>query len=98
MTMCGRGHRFCNVTRSQALGVEIEFDRYQARWLRERLHSAPPSIARDYTTAACASAESVTALDGVKRFVMQYGGHARVRAPVKILDTTRLLHLRNHLE
>jgi hypothetical protein len=40
------------------------------------LHSTPPSRAKNYPTAARALSLTVTALDGLTQFVMQYGARA----------------------
>lgn len=73
---------------SKPIEVEIEFDEYQSRWIRER---APfhPTEEREELADGRLNRMTVTAFDGVKRFVMQYGSHARVLAPEGLRDEIR---------
>ena len=61
--------------------VEIVFDEYQARWIRERSPVHPTEQREELPGGELLIRLRVTALDGVKRFVMQYGSHARVVMP-----------------
>jgi predicted DNA-binding transcriptional regulator YafY len=69
---------------SQPYLVEIEFDEYQARWLRERSAFHPTEQREELPDGRLRLRLTVTALDGVKRFVMQYGAHAQVLAPEEL--------------
>jgi predicted DNA-binding transcriptional regulator YafY len=64
--------------------VEIVFDEYQARWIRER---GPVHATEEREELPCGELlirMKVTALDGVKWFVMQYGSHVRVIVPEQL--------------
>jgi predicted DNA-binding transcriptional regulator YafY len=61
--------------------VEIEFDAYQARWIRERKKWHDSEERDDLTGGGLLLRMRLAGLDAVKRFVMQYGAHARVRRP-----------------
>ena len=61
--------------------VEIAFDEYQARWIRERKPFHPTEEREELADGGLVLRMRVTALDSVKRFVMQYGAHARALAP-----------------
>jgi predicted DNA-binding transcriptional regulator YafY len=69
--------------------VEIDFDEYQARWMRERGPVHPTETREELPGGGLRIRMRVTALDGVKRFVMQYGSHARVLSPVELLESVR---------
>jgi predicted DNA-binding transcriptional regulator YafY len=66
---------------SQPFDVEIIFDEYQARWIRERGRLHPTEQREELPDGGLCVRMQVTALDGVKRFVMQYGAHAKVIQP-----------------
>lgn len=68
----------------EPIDVEIEFDEYQARWIRERGPVHPTEQREEKSNGGLKIRMRVTALDGVKRFVMQYGSHVRVIAPKKL--------------
>lgn len=61
--------------------VEIAFDEYQARWIRERKPFHPTEEREDLADGGLLLRMRVTALDSVKRFVMQYGARAMVVRP-----------------
>jgi predicted DNA-binding transcriptional regulator YafY len=69
--------------------VEIMFDEYQARWMRERGAVHPTERREEMPDGGLRIRLRVTALDGVKRFVMQYGAHARVLAPEELRQSVR---------
>lgn len=79
----------------QPVEVEIIFDEYQARWMRERGSFHPTEEREELPGGELKVRMQVTALDGVKRFVLQYGRHARVVRPeelrVQILEEVRQL-------
>jgi predicted DNA-binding transcriptional regulator YafY len=64
--------------------VEIIFDEYQARWIRERNEFHPTEKREELPDGRLILRMKVTALDGVKRFVMQYGAHATVTQPEEL--------------
>jgi len=69
--------------------VEIVFDEYQARWIRERKTFHPTEEREELPDGGLRLRMRVTALDGVKRFVMQYGAHAHVLAPEELRKAVR---------
>jgi predicted DNA-binding transcriptional regulator YafY len=73
----------------QSLGVEkgsapvtvrIRFDAYQARWIRERQWHHTQRLT-EHKDGSLTLTFTVTGLDEVKRWVMQYGAHAEVLSP-----------------
>lgn len=66
--------------------VEIEFDEYQARWIRERKTWHESEEREDLPGGGVMLRMRVAGLDAVKRFVMQYGAHARVRRPAALRE------------
>src|SRR6266540_2006651 len=69
--------------------VEIIFDEYQARWMRERTKFHSTEEREDLPDGGLRMRMRVTALDGVKRFVMQYGAHAQVIKPDELRQAIR---------
>ncbi len=61
--------------------IEIEFDEYQARWIRERKEWHAGEERDDLPDGGLLLRMRVAGLEAVKRFVLQYGAHARVRQP-----------------
>lgn len=68
----------------QLYEVEILFDQYQSRWIRERSEFHPTEERDEQPDGSLLLRMKVTALDGVKRFVMQYGAHAQVISPAEL--------------
>lgn len=68
----------------EPIQVEIIFDEYQSRWMRERTKFHPTEEREELPDGRLRVRMQVTAFDGVKRFVMQYGAHAEVIAPTKL--------------
>jgi predicted DNA-binding transcriptional regulator YafY len=71
---------------SEPVDVVLVFDDYQSRWVRER----PP--VRSATLEELPGGElrvtfRVTALESVRRYVLQYGAHVRVEAPEALSST-----------
>ncbi|NOT58860.1 MAG: WYL domain-containing protein [Acidobacteria bacterium] len=64
--------------------VEIEFDEYQARWIRERREWHAGEEREDLPNGGLLLRMRVAGLEAVKRFVMQYGAHATVRQPAAL--------------
>ncbi|MBI1763611.1 MAG: WYL domain-containing protein [Acidobacteria bacterium] len=74
---------------SQPLTVELIFDEYQARWIRERGKFHPTEEREELLDGRLKLTMQVTALDGVKRFVMQYGAHVEVVQPEELRQAIR---------
>jgi predicted DNA-binding transcriptional regulator YafY len=72
---------FSMIRGGSTVEAEIIFDEYQARWIRERGPLHPTEQREEMPDGGLRVRMTVTARDGVKRFVMQYGSHARVVAP-----------------
>jgi predicted DNA-binding transcriptional regulator YafY len=64
--------------------VELIFDEYQSRWMRERGKFHPTEDREELPDGRLRMQMTVTALDGVQRFVMQYGRHVQVLQPEKL--------------
>jgi predicted DNA-binding transcriptional regulator YafY len=78
------GSSFGMIIGSEPQEVEIVFDEYQARWIRERSKFHPTEDREEMPDGRLKLKMTVTALDGVKRFVMQYGAHAEVIRPEEL--------------
>jgi predicted DNA-binding transcriptional regulator YafY len=61
--------------------VEIEFDSYQARWIRERNKWHESEEREELPGGGLLLRMKLGGLDALKRFVLQYGSHALVRRP-----------------
>jgi predicted DNA-binding transcriptional regulator YafY len=61
--------------------VEIEFDPYQARWIREREKWHSSEKREELPNGGLLLKIEVGELDAIKRFVLQYGSHAKVLHP-----------------
>ena len=64
--------------------VEIEFDAYQARWIRERKKWHASEEREELPDGGLLLRMKLGGLDAVKRFVLQYGAHARIHRPVRL--------------
>ena len=74
---------------NEPLVVEIIFDEYQSRWIRELSPFHTTEEREELPDGRLILRMTVTALDGVKRFVMQYGAHATVTSPPQLRDQIR---------
>ncbi|HWQ36033.1 MAG TPA: WYL domain-containing protein [Blastocatellia bacterium] len=83
------GSSFGMIIGSEPQEVEIVFDEYQARWIRERSKFHPTEDREEMPDGRLKLKMTVTALDGVKRFVMQYGAHAEVTRPEELRQAIR---------
>ncbi len=83
------GSSFGMIIGSEPQEVEIVFDEYQARWIRERSKFHPTEDREEMPDGRLKLKMTVTALDGVKRFVMQYGAHAIVIKPEALRQVIR---------
>ena len=75
---------FAMIRGREPIDVEIVFDEYQARWIRERGKVHPTEEREEMADGGLRIRLRVTALDGVRRYVMQYGSHAEVIAPEEL--------------
>ena len=73
----------------EPIKVELVFDEYQSRWMRERGKFHPTEEREELPDGRLQMRMTVTALDGVKRFVMQYGSHVTVVAPEALRQAIR---------
>lgn len=69
--------------------VEMIFDEYQSRWMRERGKVHKTEERRELPDGRLKICIQVTALDGVKRFLMQYGAHVEVVEPEELRQSIR---------
>lgn len=75
---------FLNERGGAARHIAIRFDAYQSRYIRERRwhHSQQPLVA--LPDGGCELHFESGALDEIKRWVLQFGGHAEVLAPPEL--------------
>ncbi len=73
----------------EPIHVEIIFDEYQARWIRELSPFHATEEREELPDGRLVLRMNVTALDGVKRFVLQYGAQATVVSPPQLRDQIR---------
>jgi predicted DNA-binding transcriptional regulator YafY len=64
--------------------IELEFDAYQARWMRERQQWHPTEEREELPDGRLLLRMRLGGLDAVVRFVLQYGGHVVVRKPARL--------------
>ncbi len=64
--------------------VEIRFDEYQARWIRERKWHDTQEPLEETPDGGVILRFRSAGLEEVKRWVLQYGAHARVLAPEEL--------------
>ena len=78
--------------------VEIIFDEYQARWMRERGKFHPTEEREELPDGEFCLRMKVRGLDGVKRFVLQYGKHVRVIKPDELKAEIKadIIEMLNH--
>jgi predicted DNA-binding transcriptional regulator YafY len=77
------GHAFQGIRGGEPVEVAIQFDAYQARWIRERHWPQPPGI-EELADGGLTVRFKTGGLEGVKLWVMQYGRHAEVLAPPEL--------------
>ena len=73
----------------EAFQVEIIFDEYQARWIRERRSFHPTEEREELPDGGLLLRMRVTEIDSVKRFVMQYGAHVKAIEPKELRKAIR---------
>jgi predicted DNA-binding transcriptional regulator YafY len=71
------------------IDVEFIFDEYQSRWMRERGKVHKTEEREELPDGRLRIRIQVTALDGVKRFCMQYGAHVEIIAPEELRQSIR---------
>lgn len=74
---------------AREIPVELEFDDYQSRWIRERSAFHPTEEREELPNGRLLLRLTVTALDGVKRFILQYGSHVKVLNPPELGELVR---------
>jgi predicted DNA-binding transcriptional regulator YafY len=67
----------------QVVDIAIQFDAYQARWIRERQWHASQRV-EELPDGGLILRLRCGGLDELKRWVMSYGGHAKVLAPPEL--------------
>jgi predicted DNA-binding transcriptional regulator YafY len=75
---------FSMIRDEKPVEVEMVFDQYQARWVREQAPMHVSEQREELPDGELKVRLQLTALDGIKRFVMQYGSHVRVIAPLEL--------------
>jgi predicted DNA-binding transcriptional regulator YafY len=75
---------FSMIRGNQKFDVELVFDEYQSRWIRERSAIHPTEKRTQLPNGELKIHLQVTNLDGIKRFVMQYGSHVKVIKPPEL--------------
>ncbi len=80
---------FSMIRGGEEYDVEIIFDEYQSRWMRERGKFHLTEEREELPNGEFCLRMKVRGLDAVKRFVMQYGKHARVVKPEALRDEIR---------
>ncbi len=87
---------FSMIRGNQLFEVELIFDEYQSRWIRERPAIHPTETRSELPDSSIKITLQVTNLDSIKRFVMQYGSHVRVIKPLELqqeilIETKKML-------
>jgi predicted DNA-binding transcriptional regulator YafY len=77
------GQAFQGIRGEESAPVAIQFDPYQARWIRERNWPDTHKI-EELSDGGLILRFATTSLEGVKLWVMQYGRHAEVLEPPEL--------------
>jgi predicted DNA-binding transcriptional regulator YafY len=77
------GQAFQGIRGGKPVAVAIQFDEYQARWIRERNWPAGHKL-EELADGALILRFETGGLEGVKQWVMQYGAQAEVLAPLEL--------------
>jgi predicted DNA-binding transcriptional regulator YafY len=80
---------FAMIRGGKLIDVEFIFDEYQSRWMRERGKVHKTEEREELPDGRLRIRIQVTALDGVKRFCMQYGAHVEIIAPEELRQSVR---------
>lgn len=78
-------HHFGGIRSDTAIPVSVWFDDYQARWMRERQWTGEAGR-EEHPDGSLTLHLTVYDLDSVKRWIMQYGSHARALQPQALID------------
>lgn len=74
---------------NDSIRVEILFSEYLSRWIRELSPIHPTEEREELPDGRLILRMTVTALEGVKRFVLQYGAQAEVLSPRQLREQIR---------
>lgn len=77
-----------DLQKGKAYRVVIAFDREQARWIRERVWQ-DTQVLTDTPDGGMTLELEVTGLEAIQRWIMSFGGHARVLHPPELADSVR---------
>lgn len=77
------GQSFLGIRGENPVPVAIQFDEYQARWIRERNWSEGHEL-EELANGGLILRFETGGLEGVKLWVMQYGRHAEVLEPLEL--------------
>lgn len=77
---------FAMIRGGEPIDVEMIFDEYQSRWMRERGKYHATEAREELADGRLCLRMRVSALDGVKRFVMQYGARVEVTKPAELRE------------
>lgn len=77
------GQAFQGIRGEQTVEVAIQFDEYQARWIREQSWPDKYKI-KELPDGNLILRFETSGVEGVKQWVMQYGRHAEVLAPPEL--------------
>jgi predicted DNA-binding transcriptional regulator YafY len=69
--------------------VVVEFDAYQAGWIRQQSQVHPSAVYENLADGGLRVTMRVGALEGVKMWILKYGAHVRVVAPAELRETIR---------
>lgn len=81
---------FFMIRNNKIVEVELIFDEYQARWIRGQTPLHVTEEREELPNGSLKLKLQVTALDGIKRFIMQYGSHIKVVAPLELREMIKL--------
>lgn len=81
---------FFMIRSEKVVEVEMIFDQYQSRWTREQSPLHVSEQREELADGRLKITVQVTALDGIKRFVMQYGAHVKIIAPLELQEAIKL--------
>lgn len=81
---------FFMIRSEKVVEVEMVFDQYQSRWIREQSPLHVSEQREELADGRLKITVQVTALDGIKRFVMQYGSHVKIIAPLELQEAIKL--------
>lgn len=80
---------FFMIRSEKVVEVEMVFDQYQSRWIREQSPLHVSEQREELADGRLKITVQVTALDGIKRFVMQYGSHVKIIAPLELQEAIK---------